>query len=123
DYTGTNLSSVSLLRKRVQAIQTFYNNQNYNCRLATVGITSNSEQKIDFSLYPNPSAGEFYVSVNVPDSDFIIEVYSLLGQMVYSKKLVTGITTINMEQVDGPYIYIIKSSKGEVMGRGKLIKR
>ena len=120
DYTGTNLTSLALLRQRVQAIQTFYNNQGYVCEMPVVGVPNHSYQYETTQVFPNPNNGSFYVITPKNASIYNIEVYSMLGKMVFSKLLASEKTALDLGDNKGIFLYVIKS-QDTVVSRGKIV--
>ena len=45
----------------------------------------NNSDKMDVQVFPNPSNGEFYISVN-SKMKFDLELYNITGKLVYSQK-------------------------------------
>ncbi len=127
DYAGTNLTSVALLRQRVQSIQSFYNSQGYLCQFP-IGITENRLQNNDATIYPNPSNGLFYVKYDPATSLRVtrIEVMNMLGEKIYSTQINSHgssapITEIDLsKQSKGIYFYQIKSEQ-RILKTGKII--
>ena len=64
----------------------------------------------DLKIYPNPSNGSFTISF--PDNTpYSFEIYSLLGQKVYSREGIdTGESTINQLQKGIYMIHIVKGT-------------
>jgi len=103
DYEG-RLSSVTLLLKRTQEIQQFYNNQNYanNC-FATVGIKEHTIHNAKLLIYPNPSNGQFTITCEkVIES---IELYDVLGRKVFTDTPKAQSTQISTGLSKGLYMY------------------
>jgi len=104
DYEGNHLTSVTLLKQRAQAIQQFYDNQNFenNCSI-NVGIKENKIHNNQLLIYPNPSNGQFTVtSEKIIES---IELYDVLGKKVFSNTPKVQTTQINTGLPKGLYIY------------------
>lgn len=84
DYTGSNLTSISLLRDRAQSIQAFYNSQNYQCTFLT-GIRENAIQKNLLNAYPNPTTGTIIINTNKENPVERLMLYSIEGKKVFDK--------------------------------------
>jgi len=121
DYTGTNLTSVALLRQKAQAVQTFYNNQNFACGMPNIGILDASKPSDLIQVYPNPSTGLFNVVVPNYTSNSKIEVYSTLGNLVYSKQITAEKTILSLENNKGMFFFLVVNENKEIVGRGKLV--
>jgi len=53
---------------------------------AQAGIKSRSrmdDPAVTFNVFPNPNTGKFTVTVKDPEESYHINVYNLIGQMVY----------------------------------------
>ena len=80
---------------------------------------ANAENENEIILYPNPSAGKFIMK-GAKEGDEI-SVYNVLGEKVFSYKLASGQTTIDISsQPKGIYLYSVTNSKGYA-AEGKLI--
>ncbi len=81
--SGTNLSSVTFLKQRIQEIQNAFTLGVTACGGAFMSNPRISENnlKSNFELYPNPSLGKIYVRSDSKINS--IEIYNLLGQKIY----------------------------------------
>lgn len=71
------------------------------------------------SIYPNPSNGLFSVTSELNDLDF--DVINTLGQKVYTAKINSGKTVIDLKnQPKGVYLYYLQNEKG-LIKTGKII--
>ncbi len=120
DYFGTNLSAIALLRERSQSIQTFYNQQNFICEMPHVGVTENQPNAL-INIFPNPNNGSFYVNIPNNTKNLKIEIYSIMGQLIYSKQLNSEKTSLNFELSKGVFMFIIKDENGDIFNNGKII--
>jgi hypothetical protein len=83
---------------------------------------SNPSGQIQFSIYPNPSTGEFVVSSQLNESsDAIVRVSNMLGEIVFSqeyKNVPYLVQTINLSsRTNGIYIVEIRTAKGSSTGK------
>ena len=87
------------------------------------GINSiNGSNNTTAKVYPNPTNGLFTVSLQNADEKTYITVYNVLGENVYSSKLTTDNTQVNIgSQPTGIYLYRICTESGNVISTGKLI--
>ena len=120
DYSGTNLTSLALLRQRAQSIQTYYNIQGYVCSMPS-GISQPNLNTDLIQVYPNPSNGKINVVVPNFTSNSKIEIFSIIGKMIYSTKIISNNTLIDLESNKGLFIYKVTNINGTVVGKGKLI--
>jgi hypothetical protein len=112
DYTGTSVTSVALLRQRVQAIKTFFTAQNYDCLTAPQGIQALNQSSNAITVFPNPSDGIFTVHQEGTPQQATLFIYNVLGQCVYSTKINADDTFINLSaQPAGFYHYKITDNK------------
>ncbi len=79
--------------------------------------TSNST-----SILPNPNNGKFTISINNFSEKTNIEIYNVLGEMVYSAKLNSTNTQIEMgNNSAGVYLYRVLNEKSDLISEGKFI--
>ncbi|MBS1637933.1 MAG: T9SS type A sorting domain-containing protein [Bacteroidetes bacterium] len=91
------------------------------CALPT-DVIENKTDVHSVSVYPNPSNGEFTVSVDAENiSDYTITVVNALGQIVYDRKLMytaDNATKIDMNrQNPGVYFVRVNTAKGNTVKR------
>ena len=103
---------------------TSYNGIGRN-RIARINSDSAlSNPSFDFSttvIYPNPSNGYFNLKIDDNVTTKTIEVYTLLGQKIYSKQITENTSALDLSnQPKGIYIYKINTLYGESKS-GKLI--
>jgi hypothetical protein len=86
-------------------------------RLEGVGqVIDNNSAKI----YPSPNNGIFTVELHNPITNSKIEVYSILGQEIYTAKLNSTNTKINLGQPSqGIYVYRIILEDGSLISSGR----
>ena len=79
----------------------------------------NDVEAIDFSIFPNPTSGEF--TVTLPKNvEATVEVVNIAGQIVASQKF-EGSTTINKALAAGVYTVVVKSN-GAVKAEKLVVK-
>jgi uncharacterized repeat protein (TIGR03803 family) len=79
----------------------------------------------DAVIYPNPNEGKFAIEVKSEElrTKSTLEIYDVLGELVYTTTLVSKTTQIDIsDKPSGVYIYKITSQSGELVSTGKLIK-
>lgn len=76
-----------------------------------------------FSIFPNPSEGVFDIAGGVSEKEFIIEVFSLSGQLIYSETVTfsNGSIHIDVSKTVSPGCYILKLNHSEISGSALLI--
>lgn len=85
-------------------------------------IESNTISKNDLNIYPNPANGVFtLVYENNMDFDSI-EIYNMLGEIIYKTKLDSERTTLNLnDHLPSIYLYKVLNEKNETAKTGKII--
>jgi len=87
-----------------------------------LGVAQVSSTNANFKVYPNPSNGIFNVSLENITGNPQITIYNVLGQQVYSAKLTTGQTSVNLSnQSKGVYIYKVVNETGGSISTGRLV--
>ena len=96
----------------------------YACRVTYDGCTANTNcmtvnvvgvdgvASSNFTVYPNPSKGRFTVATSTAMNDAKIEVYSVVGQIVYTGVLTGNEMMIDLEEQPNG-VYIIKVNNQE----------
>jgi len=78
------------------------------------------------SVYPNPNNGNLILSLSLPTAvtgtQPQIEIYNVLGELVYHANIATGNSQISLSNpVPGFYLYRIMSYDGKLIGEGKFV--
>lgn len=84
-----------------------------------LGISIPSEKKSDFEIFPNPNNGKFYISVVNEESRFLLEIYNLTGESVFTTTISSHKETLNIDLPDG--IYFIRMVSNNISTSKKLI--
>jgi hypothetical protein len=86
------------------------------------GILENKVQN-SISVFPNPSFGQFTFELsNIIPANQELDIYNMLGEKVYTTKLCTASTPVNLSsQPKGVYLYRIVSENTANSYSGKLI--
>ena len=93
--------------------------------LNTTGIAFNAS-KDGISVYPNPSNGNFQLSVGNTkfSKEFDVEIFNVVGAKVYSKPELAQQHVFNIEAADLPKgTYILKVNNGEAAYYRKIVIR
>lgn len=86
--------------------------------IQTTGM-SEAYESTSASIYPNPSSGLFSVTTHL--NNLHIDVINTIGQKVYTGKINSGKTVIDLKNVPkGVYLYCLQGEKG-LTKTGKLI--
>jgi hypothetical protein len=86
------------------------------------GLSSIIElSSVDFSIFPNPSNGKFWIDVNRSINDYQLRLYSILGDLVYDSKVINSndFETIELNIASG--VYVVELSEGIRSSRKKLV--
>ena len=88
------------------------------------GINTLITNAASVNLYPNPNNGAFTFEVinYQPEEKNILEVYTMLGDKIYTTQLNDTHTLINLHCVNsGIYLYRIITETGTLVSTGKFI--
>ncbi len=85
------------------------------------GIEKIQTSKI--SVYPNPSNGNFNLTLSNIKENFNVEIFNILGEKVFSRLTIDNEQlSINLGgQPNGIYLYRVLSNNGRLIGEGKII--
>jgi hypothetical protein len=86
-------------------------------------LSTPEESLASLSLYPNPTRGSFRISGMDLDQDAQVEIYTIIGQQVYTTKLrgQSSIEITDFNASSGVYLVKLKTNQGEKTF--KLIKK
>jgi len=89
-----------------------------NCSSGVSEFSENGAVKV----YPNPNNGSFTLSLSDVNTACNLDIYSVLGEKVYSEVLKQSQSNINLSvQPNGVYLYRVITQTGELVGGGKLV--
>lgn len=90
---------------------------------STVGLSAITEEDNSIRIYPNPGTGIFIAEMNDQQhEETTIEVYNLLGEKIFNKKLTDGRNSLDLSsESEGFYLYRTYSNSGKLTGTGKLV--
>jgi hypothetical protein len=75
------------------------------------------------TIFPNPSNGNFEISVNILDESFSIEIYNNIGQIVFQKEMDKDSERVDLSlQANGIYFVYLKKEKS-IIHRTKILKQ
>ncbi|MFH1321060.1 MAG: Ig-like domain-containing protein [Bacteroidota bacterium] len=126
DYTGNNLTSVSLLKQRIQSIQDAYNNGITPCGDSSCSDFTNipKSQKVlyNFILYPNPAKEYLVIDFQPKSKNAHYRVYDLTGRVVIKGSLKSNkINTIQTGSLNSGFYFISIFDGGNIYNN-KFIK-
>jgi hypothetical protein len=85
-------------------------------------LSTDGENLLNSSLYPNPTKGNFSISGIDSGQDTEVKIYNLIGQQVYTAKL-SGQSSIEITDFNGTTgVYLVKLNTNQVEKTFKLIK-
>ncbi|MCD4682690.1 MAG: T9SS type A sorting domain-containing protein [Bacteroidales bacterium] len=82
DYEGDHLSSVTLLKERIEQLQWYYDNDSTPCGETWSGTQKQIDSDQIFSIFPNPVRGKLFVKTSYTPEDLRYEIYNSIGQLV-----------------------------------------
>ncbi|MEZ4772483.1 MAG: T9SS type A sorting domain-containing protein [Bacteroidia bacterium] len=127
DKTGTNLTSLSLMKSRIVEAQNHYLAQNYNCydTLSPVNGIFPESLLAGVSIYPNPADDQLFISLTEPvDAPLEITVFDLQGRVAGKARFPVGTNTMEITiagLASGFYSAEIRS--GDRLVRKKFIRK
>jgi hypothetical protein len=100
----TAIDNVTALKLTSDFVQNFYDNEiPFNCFESSVGM--NELPGVNFSIHPNPSSGQFTVSLGTDFSNAEIKVYDISGRSVIKHmELKSKESNIEVNQPAGVYL-------------------
>lgn len=91
--------------------------------LVTVGMEEHLEvDATRYSVFPNPSNGQFYVSVATESQRVQGALYDIAGRMVYNTVLQPGVNTLDIQNLPSGY-YILRLNDGMEFVTKKIVKK
>ncbi len=110
---SSNLDNVTGLKTTGEFVQNFYDALNVDCLSATSGLPQMDGTEL--SIYPNPTTGEFNISIGTQFSNAEIEIYDLSGRRIGDVlKLTSSDTNIRLSQPSGVYLVILNIDEQKI---------
>ncbi len=79
----------------------------------SVDPTGINELATGFKIYPNPGTGLFKLEMNnISNGDYTVEVYDVIGKVVYKSNITESITNIDLTHMNSG-LYYVSVNKGE----------
>ena len=67
-------------------------------------------------LYPNPNNGNFTITHNLNEENYVLEIVDVMGKVVHSEKITTAKQIVNTEQLSkGLYLVHLKTGTGKLI--------
>jgi len=122
DLEGNNITSVTMLKQKAEAIQQFYDNQQYEMTCTeNVGVIEKEINRAALQVFPNPTRGQFTVtSKSIIEN---IELYDMLGQKVYTNTPKKQALQIDITLSRGLYLYRAVLQDGSVSSGRILVQQ
>lgn len=87
------------------------------------GINDVSNKDENTTIYPNPTTGEFTISANAKAESINVEIYNVLGQMVYAtSQKETNKLTIALNQPPGLYFVTVTRESFDKLKTTEMLK-
>lgn len=77
----------------------------------------------NFEIYPNPSTGVFTIETSFLNSNNSIEVFNILGQLVYSQTAVSTNTLVDISNQSRGVYFVKILSEGQLVFTQKIVKQ
>ena len=109
DYTFSNSSSAIPIIYAHGSSMTleYHQNRNFTNLSRTAVADVNKEKQIQFAMYPNPVQTELNIVLPSSIQSAQVEIYSILGKKISTKKLNTSFNKMNVSNLNSG-IYLIK---------------
>jgi hypothetical protein len=125
DYTGNNLSSIALLRQRIDSFDKFLyrNDVQVSCYGSPTKIVETATERNSILIYPNPSNGIFQIAKNhfENDKNYKLEIFNTYGQQVYKSSIQQQANRIIDISSQPPGFYFLKLYDGKEFYSAKII--
>ena len=115
--SGTNnIENAVGLNDLSTQVQAFYDGEVWGCESVVLNTVDNS--KTSFDMYPNPSNGMITLQ---SDNEFDVTIYSINGEVVYSKSKVNFSLKLNLDVSTGIY-FVTVTENGDTFTKKLIIK-
>ncbi|NCC71835.1 MAG: T9SS type A sorting domain-containing protein [Sphingobacteriia bacterium] len=114
DYEGDNLSSVTLLKERIQQVKDFY--------IESLGVSEVIPETFSIKVFPNPFEDEVVVETGLRHETITWTVYDLMGKAVaHGQQFNQPSFGINLKSLNKG-IYFLSLNNGKSVVTRKVIK-
>jgi len=114
DYVGDNLSSVALLKERIQEVRDFY--------VESLNVEEVKPETISFKVFPNPFQDKVVVETGLHHETITWTVYDLMGKAVADGRQFNQPSFgINLKSLNKG-IYFLSVNNGKSLTTRKIIK-
>jgi len=110
DYQGDNLSSVTLLKERIETLRWFFDNDSTPCGSTWSLVSEKSIRSQSITLYPNPVSDKLYLKIENHSEDLQYEIFNCVGQLTQKGCVDKGNNCIEVSNLkNGFYLLKVKS--------------
>jgi hypothetical protein len=123
DYNGTNLTSVDLLKERIERIRWYYDNDSTPCGTPWSGLKELKPPENDVSVYPNPCNDFLTIKTGLTKDNHFSDytIYNIAGMQIQSGDINSSIHMIDVGNLV-PGIYMIRIKGFENVNNIRFIK-
>lgn len=123
DSAGDNLSSVTLLKQRVQQLRDWYDTQALDCDeypvLGVPGIARPVAATI--TVAPNPASEQMTITLSGQPARYDLEVLDLAGTVVHRQARMARSTVLDLRGF-APGVYVVRASGAAGQAVGRFVK-
>ncbi len=123
DSNGTNLTSVTLLKERVETIINYYkNNQGTlgcNALSLATSVTEITDEEVSLNVFPNPAKDELFIALDKHplNEKTQLFIYDVSGKIIFSSQLHESSLKINTNTWQSGLYLIRTQTKGKVYSK------
>ncbi len=121
DYAGNNLTSVSLLKQRIQELINYYQNDSTPCGHSWSEVKEFKSSETGIYLYPNPVHENLVIEADLQNKKGYYSIYNSMGQEVQKGIITKEKTGIQVSGLIGGY-YILHLFSGSKSFSRRFIK-
>ncbi len=122
DYQGNNLTSVKLLKERIEKLKYYYDNDTLPCGGSFAGKPENLFSDLQLSVFPNPASNMLFIQSKHKQSNSKYSLFDTYG-CILSRGMLQG----DFQQIDisdlSPGFYLLHLRNGTKTKSFKIIKQ
>ncbi|MCD4698448.1 MAG: T9SS type A sorting domain-containing protein, partial [Bacteroidales bacterium] len=124
DYQGDNLSSVTLVKERIEQLRWYWDNDSTPCGTTWSGISNKTVTDNRFKVFPNPCNNVLYLKQNneLSGSNHFYTVIDLTGRVILSGNICNNSKAINVKGLCKG-VYILQIETNNSIFKTKFIKK
>lgn len=123
-YNGNNYSvrfHVLNYSNSYNSLRFYLDNINISTGIVTEIATIEHESSNVIKIYPNPNSGELNISIQNPDLNSNLEIYSSMGHLLLSEKLIATNQSFDISHLSRG-VYFVKTKSEKTVHNSKLVK-